>query len=122
MKKPFRIGLLVVVAILIAATSVQVYLILDSRYTVTVKNDTSVPIKLVQISGGGSEVTIDSIDAGGSETRHFWIETDGRLELQHDSDNQRHIIDGYVTGSLGGDTTVTIHPDGAVTSINHRSE
>jgi len=122
MKKPIRIGLLASGIVLLAITSICVYLVLDSRYTVTVKNDSSEPIKLVRISGGGCDVVIDSIDSGDSETRHFWIETDGRLELQHDSDDQIHIVDGYVTGSMGGNTTVTIHPDGTVTSINHRSE
>lgn len=90
---------------------------LYSRYTVVVRNESGRALEDVRISGGGCEAVFGTIAPGEEERRSFLIQHDGQLEIHADGLGRQTIV-GYVTNSMGGHTTVTVHPDGTVTTTD----
>ncbi len=88
---------------------------LYTRYTVVVRNATGNTLEDVRVSGGGCEAVFGAIAPGDEARRSFLIQHDGQLEIHADGLRRQTIV-GYVTNSLGGHTTVTVHPGGAVTA------
>jgi hypothetical protein len=103
------------------AAAVLTYLVIaiESSYTVVVCNQTGCELTDVRVEGGGCSADFGSIASGDSGRRVFWVRHDGRLEItaREGADTRSKIIDEYVTNSLGGHTTVTLHPDGAIAIV-----
>ena len=93
---------------------------IETRYTVIVHNTSQQALSGVRVFGGGCEADFGTIPPGGVVRRSFWIQHDGKLELRAVSGATTHskTIDGYVTNSMGGHTTVTINPDGTISVSN----
>jgi hypothetical protein len=93
---------------------------IETRYTVTVHNASQQPLSGVRVFGGGCEADFGTIPPGGIVRRSFWIQHDGELGFRAVSGATTHTktIDGYVTNGMGGQTTVTINPDGTISVSN----
>lgn len=106
------------------AAAVLTYLVLaiESSYTVVVCNQTGCELTDVRVEGGGCNADFGSIAPGDSERRVFWVRHDGHLELtaREGAHTRSKIIDEYVTNSLGGHTTVTIHPNGGSAVVRRK--
>jgi hypothetical protein len=100
-----------------AGTIVYAASALYSRYTVVVRNESRSPLEEVRVTGGGCEALFESIPPGEEEEQSFWVQRDGSLVL-HVAGMPPKTIMGYVTNSLGGHTTATVHPDGSVTAVD----
>lgn len=89
---------------------------IHTSYTVKIRNTSQQAINEVRISGGGCDISFGSIPPGGSVQKRFRIQQDGELAFSAVRGQARlnSIIDDYVTGNMGGDTTVTIKPDGSI--------
>jgi hypothetical protein len=96
---------------------------IESRYTVTVTNESDIPLQAARLQGGGIDIDLGDIAPGASVRRGFWIEADGELRLvsRLGSREFSESVDGYVTGGIGADMAVTVRPDGtvAVTDLRH---
>jgi hypothetical protein len=93
---------------------------IETQYTVMVRNGSQHPLNGVRVFGGGCEADFGTIPPGGSVRRSFWIQHDDQLEFRAVSGATMHAetIDGYVTNSLGGHTTVVLNPDATVSVSN----
>ncbi len=91
--------------------------VIETCYTVVVRNGSASPLDDVRVVGGGCDVSFGSIPPGDAVRRHFWIQCDGHLELRAVG-LPDHAIRGYVTNGQGCHTIVTVHPDGAVSAID----
>jgi len=91
-------------------------MVIESRYTVLIANQSDAPLESVSIEGGGVEINLDVIAPGATAKRSFWIEHDGELVLKgsHTFGKIEATIDGYVTNGLGGDKVVVLGADGTV--------
>lgn len=96
---------------------------IETRYTVVVHNTSRQPLSGVRVFGGGCEADFGTIPPGGIVRRSFWIQHDGELEFRAVSGATTHSesIDGYVTNSMGGYTTVTINPDDTISVSNNHA-
>lgn len=85
-------------------------ILIETRYTVTIQNQTSSSATDLRIHGGGCDIAIANVSPHDSTSRSFWIQHDDRLEfsLQLNGQERTHIIEGYVTHGQGGSKTVTI--------------
>jgi hypothetical protein len=89
---------------------------IETRYTVIVHNTSQQPLHAVRVFGGGCEADSGTIPAGGVARRSFWIQHNGVLEFRAASGSTTYaqIIDRSVYPGTGGNTTVTINPDGTI--------
>jgi hypothetical protein len=108
----------------VAVGIVSSVLQIETRYTVTVRNGSPQPLSGVRVFGGGCEADFGTIPPGGSVRRSFWIQHDDQLEFRALSGATMHAetIDGYVTNSLGGNTTVVLNPDATVSVSNRAAQ
>ena len=106
---------------LAAGGAVAGALAIDSRYTVSVTNQSAVPLQSVRAEGGGVAVDLGDVPPGETVTQSFWIVHDGQLALsgRYGSKEVHAIIDGYVTNGVGGDVTVSLDTNGDV-SVSER--
>jgi len=100
----------------VAGGIVAAVIAIETCYTVVVENDSHRPLEGVRVFGGGCDEQLGTIPAGSSVRQWLWIRHDGTLELRAlaDGASYHETIDGYVTNSMGGHTTVTIHADGTI--------
>jgi hypothetical protein len=103
------------VAIIVAAVSVA------TAYTVRVQNQSGQVVSDCRVTGGGVTEELGTLRAGEPAVRRVWFSTDGTLGFEARLGHQSldGTIEGYVTSSLGGDTTVTIQPNGSI-AVNRR--
>ena len=89
---------------------------LETRYIVTIVNDSSVAVDSFVVSGGGVSVNVGSVPPGSKVRRSFFIKHDGTLtgKGKQDSRSIEGVIDGYVTNSSRGNKLVKIRPDGTL--------
>ena len=89
---------------------------IESRYVVVIHNASQVPLTQARVSGGGCEISFETIPPGQVAQRSFWIKTDGQLRFQGISGDKIHsqIIDDYVTNNQGDRRTITISSDGTL--------
>jgi hypothetical protein len=87
-----------------------------TTYTVHVQNQSGKAASHCRLSGGGVEMDLGTLPPGKSATRRLQFSEDGALLLQaHLGDRALEgSIESYVTGGLGGDTTVTIGPSDSI--------
>jgi hypothetical protein len=104
----------------VAAGLIAAAIAIETRYTVRVRNASQQPLSGVRVVGGGCDADFGTVAPGTVVRRSFWIQLDGELEFHAVSGATAHTetIDDYVTDGDGGDTTVTIDPDGTI-SISH---
>lgn len=107
-----------VVAGWIIATVIDI----KTAYIVTIENETAEPLRDVRVSGGGCDVDFGVIPSGGRVQRTFWIQREGELEFRAVGGTTVYgeVIDGYVTNSMAGETSVTVKLDGTVAIRNDR--
>jgi hypothetical protein len=86
-----------------------------TRYVVAIVNHSSVPLDNVVVSGGGVEIEFGSVAPGATAERWFHIRTDGELvfRARRGGEGVDGTIEGYVTGSQGGEMDVTFIHDGS---------
>jgi len=96
---------------------------IETRYTVVVHNASRQALDSVSVVGGGCDEFLGSIRPGGDARQSFWIQHDGELEFRATSGTTvyRETIEGYVTNSMGGHTTVTVNSDGTISVRNDAS-
>ena len=89
---------------------------IETRYEVSLKNRASVTLSDIRLRGGGVERSLGDLEPGGVAAVGFWIQHDGELRLEGRLGARRveGVIDGYVTGSVGARTKVTVHPDASI--------
>lgn len=94
--------------------------VLGPWYTVEVHNEMAEPLDSLRVVGGGRDVSLGPVEAGGTARRSFWILEDGELEFHAWTGSTSHTLttDRYVTNGLGGRTAVTIRPDGSVSAFS----
>jgi hypothetical protein len=66
---------------------------------------------------------LGTLRSGEAVVRRVWFSEDGALVLQADLGDRAlsGTVEGYVTGGQGGDTTVTIKPNGPV-EVEHNDD
>lgn len=98
----------------VAGVIVEAAIALETRYTVVVHHASKQPLADVLVFGGGCSERIESIPPGATVRRSFYIQHDDELRLQclRGGVQVSETIDGYVTGSMGGHTTVTVGDNG----------
>lgn len=104
----------------IAARIVVAVVDIETRYAIVVHNTSDLPLEQVRVFGGGCDCFLGSIPPGDTATCFCRFHCDGRLEFCAVSGTTTHsqIIDGYVTGNMGGRAVVTIHPNGTISVIH----
>ncbi|MFI5458362.1 MAG: hypothetical protein ACHRXM_23275 [Isosphaerales bacterium] len=109
--------------LLIAGAIIATVVATQTAYTVAVHNTSPQPLDRVRVFGGGCDASFGSIPPQNVARRSFWIQHDGELEFQAVSGTTSYAktIDGYVTNSVGGHTTVTINPDGTISVTNKKT-
>ena len=102
------LGLYTINFVVAGSIVVQVVLI-QTCYTVSIVNQSSLPLQDVQIVGGGMHVRVGDVPPGQTAAESFWIEHDGELTFQamHASDKIVTTVEGYVTHNMGGNKAVT---------------
>jgi hypothetical protein len=98
-------------AVLVAAAWVA-----TTTYTVNVQNQSRETVSHCRLTGGGVEIDLGTLPPGTPATRRLQFSDDGALVLRaHLGDRALEArVESYVTGGLGGDTTVTIGPGGSI--------
>lgn len=89
---------------------------LMTQYYLNVVNESKAPIDRFVLHGPNVNFDLAPIPAGGHVIRSFRFRGDGTLtfEASQQQHSFRGEIEGYVTGSMGGSTTLTIRPDRTV--------
>jgi hypothetical protein len=98
-------------AVLVAAAWVA-----TTTYTVNVQNQSGKTVSHCRLRGGGVEMDLGTLPPGKSAIRQLKFSDRGTLVLQARFGDRalEETVESYVTGSLGGNTTVTIEPSGSV--------
>jgi len=91
-------------------------IIVMTRYTVTVANESSSLIESFIVSGPGIEVELAPVPTNGTVTKHLRFSGDGSLdfEIRVGQMKTNGLIDGYVTPNLGGANTVRFKADKSI--------
>ena len=99
-------------ALLIALSVIDV----QTRYTVTVINESSRPIQSLLLKGPGVSVEAGSISPKKSLRKHLQFSGDGSLdfEIRSEQSKTNGVVEDYVTGGLGGAKTIRINGDGSI--------
>jgi len=105
-----------------ASAAVAGVFFLESRYTVSVVNESNIPLQAAKLEGGGVEVSLGDMPSGVTVKRSFFIEHDGELVLTgiHGTRRIEATVDGYVTNSLGGDKIVVLSGIGVVNTSDRQ--
>ncbi len=110
--------ILVISNFIAAGVCVVAVVVIQTRYTITVVNQSDQPLQDVSVLGGGVHAYLGDIPPGGTASDSFWIGSDGELVLTatHGSDNIDTIVDDYVTNGMGADLHVTLDKAGEVSA------
>ena len=95
---------------------------LETRYIVTIVNDSPAAVDSFVVSGGGVSVDFGPVPPKSKTHRSFFIKSDGTLMGigKQDSRSIKVFIDSYVTNNLGGNKLVKIKPDGTLEVTDKR--
>lgn len=87
---------------------------LVTRYTVHVINNSGSPIENFVVTGPGICVELGSIADGDQLQRHLHFAGDGSLDFTARQNRFKIAgqLEGYVTGGMGGETTIQMLPGG----------
>ncbi len=109
-------GTLLIANFPVAATYTILAMDIESRYYVAVENRREQPIESFLVTGGGVQVDFGLIPPNARVCRSFHIVHDGQLSFQTyiDGVETTGIVDGYVTGSLGGNKQIRIDSDNTI--------
>ena len=90
---------------------------IDTAYTVVINNSSTDDLRHVRVFGGGCAESFGSLEPGEEAKRTFSIRSQGTLEFlaEGQAGVYQETIDGYVTGGLGGKTSITVNRDGTLT-------
>ncbi len=118
----FTVGGLLLLNFAVAAVIVASVIYIETQYVVTVINDSSVEVRSFVVSGGGVTIDVGTLSPGSEARRVFFIKQDGTLKGEGIQDNRRieGVIEGYVTGGIGGNKLVKITPDGLLDVTDKR--
>ncbi len=85
-----------------------------TRYTVCITNESPTAIEKLVLVGPNSEWSIGVVPAGARVQRELSFGGEGSLSFtaEHEGESIQGEVDGYVTGGLGGDTTLRLLPNG----------
>ena len=91
-------------------------IVIKTRYTVTVVNESKTPIDSFMVIGPSVRVELAPIPANGKVTKHFRFSGEGSLEFETRVGQMKtnDLIDGYVTSNLGGANTVRFNDRGGI--------
>jgi hypothetical protein len=124
-RRPLRRQLIVTLVILLlnfpaAAAFTYAAFLIETRYVVTVSNQSSSDVESFLVDGGGVHVELGPLRPGQSRSRGFYIQHDDGLSFSGSRSGVAFsgTLDGYVTINLGGHKNVVISPDGSV-SVDH---
>lgn len=114
---------LLVVNFPVAGLILNRVVVIKTRYTVLIRNESPRPLHEVRVYGGGVEERFGTLESAAMKHRDFWIQQDGELtlEMKLGPTLVQTNIDGYVTQNLGGDVRVTVNADSSI-SIKRRRE
>lgn len=114
---------LLVINFPVAGVILNRVVVIKTRYTVQIRNDSSQPLHEVRVYGGGVEERFGTVGTAAAQRRDFWIQQDGELmlEMKLGPTLVQTNIDGYVTQNLGGDVRVTVNADSSI-SIKRRRD
>jgi len=89
---------------------------IETRYVVTVTNESSFTVNGFVVRGGGCEADFDVLLPGERRSRGFHIQHDGDLQYEGAvGGTQVHgVVDGYVTPGLGGRMNILIRSQESV--------
>ena len=87
---------------------------LMSEYILMIENHSQTSIDDINITAPGVDIVIEHISPGEQVVRKFHFDGDGILEIHVEISGKKHreTIEGYVTGGMGGKTTVAFYDDG----------
>ena len=93
-------------------------IMIEARYTVSITNQSNVPLESAQVAGGGARAAFGDVLPGATVKRSFWIEHDGELILTgiHGTEKVDATVDEYVTNNRGGDKVVVLEMNGTVST------
>jgi hypothetical protein len=96
--------------------------LLETTYSVTVVNASGGAVDEVRLFGGGRDVSLGSIAAGGRSRARLRFREDGVLEIQvfRGTASETEMIVGYVSPGQGGRMTVIIEADGVRVDVPDR--
>ena len=87
---------------------------LDTRYMITVSNESGELLSGALVEGGGIHEFYGEIPPGKSVRRYIPVKTDGQLVFSSRSGRHSTVVEDYVTGGQGGRRTVHVKPAGQV--------
>lgn len=89
---------------------------LETRYWVTVENDSTEPIDSFVLHGGGVRVDVGAIPAGANKRVSFHVRREGELLFEANTGRGKleGVVDGYATRDLGAEKLIVIGPHGRV--------
>jgi hypothetical protein len=99
-------------ALLMALSAIDV----ETRYTVTVINETSAPIQSFLLSGPGVRVEMGPISPNGKAKKHLCFSGNGSLEFvaRLAESKTNGVIEDYVSLGLSGRNIVRVKADGSI--------
>lgn len=94
-----------------------------TRYTVRVLNESGNAIESFVVTGPGVRMELGPIAPGRRVVRHLGFCGDGPLDFtaRQGQSTFRGVLEGYVTGGVGGDTTIRLMPESQY-EIHHRND
>lgn len=100
-----------------AAGIVWTVVVIETRYFVAVRNRSSQTLQRAELLGPGCARALGDIAPDDSASGRLAFRGDGVLIVRFTLDGRQReqIIEGYVTGNMGGHAEVTVQPDGTVT-------
>ena len=108
----FSIGGSLLLTVAVAAFFIHVTIENQLRYKLRVVNQSGIPIESFLVSGPGIRLDLGPIASNGQVLHRLDFSSDGSLHFSAELGDKKFSdeIEGYVTGNLGGNTTIKIHP------------
>jgi hypothetical protein len=89
---------------------------IETRYVVTVVNNSDTPLEAARLEGGGVDAALGAVGPGQDARREFHVGFDGELRLHGrvGSHAVDEVLDSYITNGVGNDLIVTVQADGSI--------
>jgi hypothetical protein len=106
----------------VAGGLVCLFDMIDTSYSVSITNQSALTLKSARVYGGGVDIQLGDISSGSTARKFFWVKGDGTLmfEAMCGNDKVTAMVEGYVTGSMGGNMAVTVDASNQVTVRENR--
>jgi len=103
---------------------IRIVIGLETRYVVSVRNDSSQPLMNVMLTGGGCDIRFGTVPSGGFEVCSAWIPNEGKLEFRATgpSGEQTQILNRHAADEVPGNFVVTISASGKVSGVNENAD